>query len=107
MQDKLEQIQKLKEKYRDSFSNKKNQTEDYIKLIMESQENINETVLNDVHEYMHKLSGSSGMYGYADIAKIARGVMSLCKASNGKSINSDLVDLLSQLSNLLEQYIKG
>lgn len=110
MQNKLDQIQKLKENYRDSFFDKKSQIDEFIELIMGGQhklENTDEVIFDGVHEYMHKLAGSSGMYEYPDIAELACLVMSLTNKHHGKPVKNKITALLQQLSNLLEQYIKG
>ena len=88
------QIQAIKQRYRESLKEKADMVAKFRSSIeVESQFDL-------MKEELHKLAGSSGMYGYQDLADT-------CRAAMG-SIDSDaigiLADQLDLIVGLLNQY---
>tara|TARA_B110000285_G_C14673821_1_gene401602 strand:+ start:88 stop:414 length:327 start_codon:yes stop_codon:yes gene_type:complete len=54
----------------------------------------------EIHHCLHKLVGSSGMYGYSDIAQLSRAAMQ----SNQRNDAQLLVEQLNKLRDLLQQH---
>lgn len=88
------QVKALKERYKQSFMDK-------IELLNSQLVNLNQGVDNlvEIHENLHKLAGSSGMYGYSDVSDLCRQTMGSCAGQNP----GDVADGLSALIRLLEQ----
>lgn len=92
------QIQALKQRYRESLAEKIELIEQQINLIVAAEADAGS--LEEAHQVLHKLAGSSGMYGYDDINLLCRKVMS---GLGGSSVD-DSVNALNQIAELLEQH---
>ena len=92
------QVQAIKERYRLSFSEKI----DFLKTLLLS---LNNGVDNfvEIHESLHKLAGSSGMYGYDDISALCRQSMENSTAQDPVEVAENLRDIIM----LLEHYCQS
>ena len=87
------QVKALKDRYRASFVEKiatLNEQRNALAIDGDSQ-------LTEAHESLHKLAGSSGMYGYEDVSL-------LCRKTMTKTDKADVVEGLDALIELLEQH---
>lgn len=91
------QIAEIKLRYQQSFSEKTEIISEHLDALLGDDTQIS---LGDTREMLHKLAGSSGMYGYADISAVCRSAME--RADQGDS--SALANRLEHLKELLEQY---
>ena len=57
----------------------------------------------DLAQYLHRLAGSSGMYGYQDISTVARAAMRDIEERNRQSLEQHL----NRLRALLAEYSSG
>ena len=67
------QIVAIRARYKASFSEKKQLIDEYVERL--SDEPTDKLVLSELHGELHKLAGSSGMYGYDDISRLCREIM--------------------------------
>lgn len=88
------QVKALKERYKQSFVDK-------IELLNSQLLSLNQGADNllVIHENLHKLAGSSGMYGYSDISDLCRQTMESVTAQKP----CDVADGLSCIIRRLEQ----
>lgn len=97
------QVAALRIRYQSSFSEKSAAIAEFQNLFNDQEQPSCLSVLNGNSEttgdYLHKLAGSAGMYGYDDIAALARQAMSQCKQED----LGGLLLSLQQLRDLLEQ----
>jgi HPt (histidine-containing phosphotransfer) domain-containing protein len=98
-----DKIQKLKDAYKSSLLDKSAIVSELLLKISADASNsdagISDENLVEIHQYLHKLAGSSGMYGYSEIAQLSRAAM---QSSKCKAIRL-LVEQLSELRDLLRQ----
>lgn len=92
------QIKALKERYKVSFTEK-------VELLNQQRDifadgNPSSQQLVELHQLLHKLAGSSGMYGYLDINVLCREIMGKIDVSNV----ADLVKQINKLTLLLEDH---
>lgn len=73
----------------------------HLEILLEEEEPASE-VLGDIKQNLHKLAGSSGMYGYDDLANITREAMQLIDQNNYGRLQQQLL----ALRNLLRQHAK-
>ncbi len=92
------QIQALKLRYKASIADKIELIQQQINSISASSGDANS--IEEAHQVLHKLAGSSGMYGYDDINLLCREVMSQFA---GLDVD-DTVKALNQIVELLEQH---
>ena len=101
--DNSSKIQKLKDDYKRNLLEKSAIISELLLMISADAPNsdagISDVNLNEIHQYLHKLAGSSGMYGYPEIAQLSRSAM---QSSDRKAIQL-LVEQLSELRDLLRQ----
>lgn len=90
------QIQAIRERYKGSLSEKAELIADHIDAITQAQP----SAVDDAHGVLHKFAGSSGMYGYDDIALLCRNAM-VCAQEVDKD---QLLVHLTQLKALFEEY---
>jgi len=93
------QIVALRARYKASFNEKKDIIDGFIKQLQKQQSD--ESVLSSLHGELHKLAGSSGMYGYDDISVKCRNIMQEILNDCFHEVLSDL----TQLSELLSEYM--
>ena len=90
------QIQAIRERYKRSFTEKIELITEHINALPQAEAG----VMESAHEMLHKLAGSSGMYGYDDIAALCRVAM-----LNAQQSKADvLIQNLSELKSALEAY---
>jgi len=92
------QIQALRLRYKASLADKIELIQQQIDTISTSSGDASS--IEEAHQVLHKLAGSSGMYGYDDINVLCRNVMSQLA---GLEID-DSVKALNQIVELLEQH---
>lgn len=91
------QIQAIRERYKSSLPEKAELIAEQIDLISSSKAGS----LDECHGVLHKLAGSSGMYGYEDIAL-------LCRSAMARVQDMDTIQLLNELTDLkdlLEKHV--
>ena len=91
-----QQIQAIRERYKNSLPEKTKVISELIDAIEKPQPDAMENAYN----VLHKLAGSSGMYGYDEIADLCRVAMSNARGNNASELGSKL----SQLHELLENH---
>jgi len=94
-------IADIRERFKSSLLDKADVLGGYLDKIVESEE-LNVELLSELREDLHKLAGSTGMYGYDDLAKMSREAMDLIDA--GDEFGSEQKVLA--IHNLLKQYAK-
>ena len=93
------QVKALKERYKASFPEKiELLNEQLLSLSTQASE---KSGFVEVRESLHKLAGSSGMYGYDDISLSCRNAMSIIDEADTVGLSSGLKEVI----RLLEQYI--
>ena len=92
------QVQALKERYKASLPEKVELIREQIELVYAA--SASDESIEEASQVLHKLAGSSGMYGYDDINVLCRAAMS----SLGSKNTEESVDILQQVIELLEQY---
>jgi hypothetical protein len=92
------QIAAIKERYKMSFDEK-------IALLKTHHSGLSEGAYSmpEIHANLHKLAGSSGMYGYGDINNLCRAAMASATAKK----TSDLASDIDAIIRLLEQYFEN
>lgn len=90
------QIQQLKERYRQSFPEK-------LEIIQKARSGVvDDNELTFAREELHKLAGSSGMYGYPDLAANCRSAMEILDSGDVsgsiEAIDAVVQQLESQIS---------
>ena len=98
------QVLALRERYQQSLITKSKELGELLKLISDAEQKtswqLSDADANSLGEYLHKLAGSAGMYGYADVAQLARSAM----VDNQQANMATLVTRLNDLRCLLEQH---
>lgn len=87
------QIQAIRERYKISLPEK-------AELIAELLEELTQSNLDafaNSHSALHKLAGSSGMYGYDDIAELCRNAMISAQQEDTQLLIQQLSELISML----------
>ena len=94
-----DRINELRLRYQRSLAEK---AESISKLLVQVREQALEKddLQVAVHEYLHKLAGSSGMYGYQDIADLCRKTLEELETNE----LAGLAERLVQIRNLLQQH---
>lgn len=99
------QVKALRERYQQSLCDKSKMLGELIDTLSSANDepagNGESGDAELLADYLHKLAGSAGMYGYDDVALLAREAMS--DHRQGKL--RDLVLRIAQLRSLLEQYV--
>jgi len=97
-----DKIQALRLIYASKLSEKAAQLKIFIDQLSDSLGSVEHRKLIDheIAEYLHRLVGSAGMYGYDDIAERAKKTMYLSE----KPGNDGLASALIELHDLLRQY---
>ncbi len=86
------QIQALKNRYKSSLSEKAETIGEHLEAVSDSDQ-VDITKLEIIRNDLHKFAGSSGMYGYDDIADIARNAMAIIDGHNIEQLHYKLIDL--------------
>ena len=92
------QIQALKQRYKERLTDKIELIQLQISSIIEAGGDADS--IEQAHQTLHKLAGSSGMYGYDDVNLLCRKVMSQLGAVSV----DDAVSGLNQVVELLQQH---
>jgi HPt (histidine-containing phosphotransfer) domain-containing protein len=93
------QIQAIRERYKTSLPEKAELIAEQVDALSQS----NASAFDETHSALHKLAGSSGMYGYDDIAVICRSAM----VSAQQKDTQLLIQQLSELIAMLEKHAKS
>lgn len=88
-------MQAIRTRYKASFTEKADTIAELIDLV--SNDSVSESELFEVKEQLHKLAGSSGMYGYQDVCDRSRSGMVAIENDDLPSLTSDLEELRSLL----------
>lgn len=91
------QIQAIRERYKNSFPEKLTLVSGLVEALTE----LSPAAMDDAHGALHKLAGSSGMYGYDDIATLCREAM----VNVQRQERDELLVKLVELSALLKAYV--
>lgn len=92
------QVQAIRARYKASFPEKAKMIINCISLI--DDKSVVESDFLEIKEHLHKLAGSSGMYGYQDVCDVARSSMVSAESGDSASVLSGL----QQLRDLLLGY---
>ncbi len=92
------QIQALKERYKASIPGKIELIQEHVELVLTDPADSDS--IGEAHQTLHKLAGSSGMYGYDDVNVLCRDAMSRLDVNNIEGS----VEALNKVVELLEQY---
>jgi HPt (histidine-containing phosphotransfer) domain-containing protein len=65
------QVKAIRQRYKASLKGKSDMVNDYLVLLIEPS-GTSDDKLHNIYLELHKLAGSSGMYGYQDISDLAR-----------------------------------
>ena len=93
-----DQVAAIKARYRQSLSEKAETVLGWRAKIQAGVLLANER--SELAEWLHRLAGSSGMYGYAEIATLTRQLM---HRAEGGDVASSFIDEMKQLADLLKQ----
>ena len=96
------QILALKERYKSSLDDKVQMLSDYLIAIDSDEATLTE--LSELRGFLHKLAGSSGMYGYDDISAASREAMLLADQVDSMANIDDLRAMTSEVVKLLQSY---
>lgn len=96
-------IQQLKHRYKNSLGEKLEDLDGHLLAVGFDASGVH-TRLDELHEYLHKLAGSAGMYGYDDIAQSAREAMVLTTPHTEPPSSAAIKQAIGQLRQLLEQH---
>ncbi len=91
------QVRAIRARYQQSFSDKASELGALQSALLEGRGENPESELN---EYLHKLAGSSGMYGYSDLSQVCREAMAAIESGN----DTNLARSLEQVQALLTEY---
>ena len=94
------QIQALKERYKSSFPNKVAEINDCINVIQSN--HIAPDDVTKLRDLLHKIAGSSGMYGYSEISTTSRSAMRIAESFDDSSELDELVSAVNELIALIE-----
>ena len=94
------QIQALKERYKSSFPEKIAEITDCLNAVQSSESSTDDVV--ELRNLLHKISGSSGMYGYSEISTTSRSAMRVAESFDGSSELDELVSAVNELIALIE-----
>lgn len=92
-----QQVQAIRARYIASFPEKAEMVAACVSLV--KAKSVTRENLLEVKEHMHKLAGSSGMYGYKDICDVARSSMIAIDNDDSSSLLDDLEKLQELLLN--------
>lgn len=93
------QIQAIRERYKISLPEKAELIAEQVEALTQADAN----AFEESHNALHKLAGSSGMYGYDDIAVLCRNAMLSAQKKDAQL----LIQQLSELIALLETHAKS
>jgi HPt (histidine-containing phosphotransfer) domain-containing protein len=92
------QIKALKERYRASFPEKVELLRQQREVVVDGQ--ISPQQRLQVNEVLHKLAGSSGMYGYDEISAKCREIMAGIDDAVAASLEAQITDLMQLLESV-------
>lgn len=93
------QIAAIRARYQASLPEKIAALEEQIEVL--SKAPVQPDCIKYTHEVLHKLAGSSGMYGYDDVSLASRNAMASAADENVET----LLTQLDELKQLIEQHI--
>jgi len=92
------QIKTLKDRYKSSLSQKADIVSGHLHSLLDM-DSPNESTLKTIRDDLHKFAGSSGMYGYDDVAETAREAMATIDELNEVQLHHKLIALRNLLRN--------
>jgi len=96
------QILALKERYKNSLEEKVQMLSDYLVAIESDEATLDE--FSELRGFLHKLAGSSGMYGYNDISAASREAMLVADQVDSIADIDDLRVMTSKVVKLLQSH---
>lgn len=97
-----QQIKQLRHRYKGSLLEKADIVSEHLHSLLDM-ESPDESKLKTIRDDLHKFAGSSGMYGYDDIAGAAREGMAMIDDMNEVQLHHKLI----ALRNLLRGHAKS
>ncbi|MFT7526001.1 MAG: HPt (histidine-containing phosphotransfer) domain-containing protein [Arenicella sp.] len=104
--DNADKLQLLKDQYRLSLIDKSVLISELLLMLSIESSNLTDNAGTgdkayiEIHQCLHKLAGSSGMYGYSAIAELSRAAMQSSQRNDAQL----LVEQLNELRDLLQQH---
>lgn len=102
MSSESQSIQTLLSRYKRSMPEKAEIVSKHLDMLFDN-DGVSSEVMDEIRENLHKLAGSSGMYGYDDLAEITRNAMQTADKRNVTGLQQELM----VIRNLLRQYAKS
>jgi len=99
MKNESQRVAAIRARYKDSLVEKADQVAAHLNVLAENQDEWSEW-FDPIHQDLHKLAGSSGMYGYSDISDLAQAAM---RDLDARDVNA-LMQTLHELQDLLRRY---
>ncbi len=96
------QVLALKERYKSSLEEKVQVLSDHLIAIESEEATLDE--LSELRSFLHKLAGSSGMYGYDDISAASREAMLVADQVDSMTNLGDLSVMTSEVVKLLQSH---
>ena len=93
------QVAAIIERYKSSLIEKAELINQHLRNLV-NEESVQQSALEDANQDLHKLAGSSGMYGYVDVSDLARLAMRNIADNDLKNLELSLL----QLRNLLQAH---
>ena len=97
MNSESKQIQVLRERYRDSLPEKSALITQHIQTLLDTNIDDLSEVFEEIRQDIHKLAGSLGMYGYSELAVIARRAMSIIDGDDKSGLEHELLNFRNLL----------
>ena len=86
------QVKLLRERYKQSLPDKSRIIDQHLTTLAKL-DSSDEVLLKEIREDLHKFAGSSGMYGYTDIASSSREAMTTVDVLNLSELTAQLTEL--------------
>lgn len=96
------QILALKERYKSSFEEKTQLLSDYLTAVENGEATLDQ--VSELGSFLHKLAGSSGMYGYDDISAASREAMLVANQIENIAYIDELSVSIHEVMNLLQSH---
>lgn len=96
------QILALKERYKNSFEEKVQALLGYLADVERAGASLEH--VSEMRNFLHKLAGSSGMYGYSDISAASRNAMLMADRVQSMANIDELSSATRKLVNLIQSY---
>lgn len=100
-----DQVKDLKLKYQRSLDEKADVLASYAALLLNDEGEIlsvNDELQQELHEQLHKLAGSTGMYGYSKLSQKCRKVMALVQQNKFEKLHENLKKLETKFRKIAD-----